>query len=470
MPSGKNAGGEFEALMLEGSASEDGPEKTCEHCGQHLAADAVYCQKCGAQQKKPCLPCSCCCCCCSCCLILVILLVVLTLFATHRVESWLAAGASKVLSATLGVPVSLGSVHFGLWQGRASISDLAVPSPQGYQRDFLDLTHLALDLSPASLLMSRLLGSSTVPIELEEISVRSLQVFIEKPADSEDSNAKTVVAHVNEILKPTGTLEENIALGLHALTGRIQADRIEFRDISISVCIHPMCDNVPPILFVLREFLITNVGKKGKGVFLYQLVELLVKTLLMAIIKAAPENLRINLMRAVGAGIKAAVNQLDYEAVHFRIESGSDSGSQETHDVGYDVGELSGWVAAQFDSLPLKASNLGVELNTGALKAQTALTNAAVSTQAKANLEATKLGAEANLEANKLGAEANFEANKLGAEANLEANKLGAELTGAGIKANTALTGMGIKANTAFNNAITKLRNGFTTGFTSGLR
>ena len=38
-------------------------------------------------------------------------------------------------------------------------------------------------------------------------------------------------------------------------------------------------------------------GKKGQGVFLYQLAEMIVRTLLVAVLKAAPENLRENLFR-----------------------------------------------------------------------------------------------------------------------------------------------------------------------------
>lgn len=39
------------------------------------------------------------------------------------------------------------------------------------------------------------------------------------------------------------------------------------------------------------------LGKKGQGVFLYQLAEVIVRTLLLAVLKAAPENLRENLFR-----------------------------------------------------------------------------------------------------------------------------------------------------------------------------
>ena len=38
----------------------------------------------------------------------------------------------------------------------------------GFQHDFLDLEHLALDIDPMSLLRSRLLGSVNFPTEVEE--------------------------------------------------------------------------------------------------------------------------------------------------------------------------------------------------------------------------------------------------------------------------------------------------------------
>ncbi|CAE7361280.1 fdhC [Symbiodinium sp. CCMP2456] len=62
----------------------------------------------------------------------------------------------------------------------------------------------------------------------------------------------------------------------------------------------------------------------------------------------------------------------------------------------------------------------------------------------------------------------------------LEAAKIGTDLVGMGVKAqkdaNTAFTNMGVKANTEVlkaetkaNNFFNKVRDGFTTGFTSGL-
>eukprot|EP00434_Breviolum_minutum_P022612 symbB.v1.2.019954.t1/scaffold1656.1/size107472/1 len=152
---------------------------------------------------------------------------------------------------------------------------------------------------------------------------------------------------------------------------------------------------------------------------------------MLAVLKAAPENLRENLLRAVGAGIKDQLASLDFGTVDFGDGSGLQS-----------AGQLAGWASAKVALLPLEATNAAVALNTKALEAENAIRNSAISSQAKMGLEAAKMGSE---------------------------------LTNMGVKANTAFTNMGVNANTKLLNAETKantffnnLRNDFTSGFTSG--
>lgn len=377
--------------------------------------------------------------CCACCLATLLAMILAAVLGVSNAESWLTAASQKVLTATLGVPVSLDSISLSLFQGRASVVQLDVSSPPGFQSDFLGFQSLIFDLNLPSVLESRLLGSSTIPLEVEEFAITSLNVFIEEKSDG-SSNVKEILDHITKIDPESSASfsEDSIGDDLHTLTTRVKADRIEFRNISIAVCIHPVCDNTPPITYTLKEILVTDIGKRGKGVFLYQLAEVFVRTLLMAVVKAAPENLRQNVVRAVGAGVASAMKKLDYGTVHFN--AGDGLGLQ-------DVGEFSGWIAGQAAALPLKASNSAAAMNLQALKAQTAITNAAVSTEAKASLEATKVGTA---------------------------------FTGMGVQANTAFTNMGVKANSAVlsaetkaniaaNNALTKLRTGFTSGFSGGL-
>ncbi|CAJ1453947.1 unnamed protein product, partial [Effrenium voratum] len=341
--------------------------------------------------------------------VLVLLAVVGVALGINALQGWLATSASAVLGATLGVPVSLGSIHLGILEGRASVRELQVGSPEGFSHDFLDLGRLVFDLAPMSLLKSRLLGSAVYAVEVEEVTVSTLRIYIEQPAGDAPSNAKVIVDHLNALapqpqLDPA-PVEDGAAQALHALTSKIKADKIDFKDIGVAFCGHPSCDQAGPATYVVKEILITDVGKKEDGVFLYQLAEVVVRTLLLAVLKAVPENLRDNLLRAIGDGISYKLTHLDFGSIHLDIGDGN--GLQ-------NVGELTGWVSAKFAALPLEATSAAVALNTKALEAENTIRNSAISTGAKMGLEAAKLGAE---------------------------------MTGMGIKANTAFTNMGVNAN-----------------------
>jgi len=436
---------EQNALVASDSMSDDAEEGFfCHRCGHPLPSGARFCQKCGARQpdrrrlQRGSCPCSSCICCCSTCCVLVLLcLAISTALGISALQNWLGSCAGSVLSATMGVPVSLGSVHLGLLEGRASIRKLAVGSPEGFHHDFLDLKHLVFDISPMSLLKQRLMGSAVVAVELEEVSINTLHVFIEQTSEYAPSNAKIIVDHLNALAPKAATqvdAEDGTAEALHALTTRIKADKIDFSDIGIGYCKQPDCGKYGPATYVVKEILITDIGKRGNGVFLYQLAEVVVRTVLVAVLKSAPDNMRQNLLRAIGSGVGNQLDNLDFGSLNFDL---GDGGGLQT------VGEMTGWLSGEFASLPMKATNAAVALNTKALELENDIRNSAIADQAKMGLEAAKIGTD---------------------------------LVGMGVKANTAFTNMGVKANTEVlkaetkaNNFFNKVRDGFTSGFTSGL-
>lgn len=432
--------------LVSDSLSDDNEEEDlyCSNCGHQWEQNAKFCQKCGTRRhaKARAAPSCQTCCCCTCLLVLVFLVVGIPLglnYELSSLETWLASVASTVLSATMGVPVTLDAVQINIFGGRAAISDLKVGSPPGFHHDFLDLNSLVFDMDPLSLLRSRLLGSVNFPTVVEEISVKTLHAFVEELSEDSPSNAKIIVDHLNSLAAqaivsaPTAEQVENSAAeAVHALTTKIKVDLIHLKDVGIGYCGH-LCQNLGPATYVVPEIKITDVGKKSNGVFLYQLAEVIVRTLMLAVLKAAPENLRENLLRAVGSGIKDQLANLDFGTVDFGDGSGLQS-----------AGQLAGWASAKVALLPLEATNAAVAFNTKALEAENAIRNSAISSQAKMGLEAAKMGSE---------------------------------LTNMGVKANTAFTNMGVNANTKLLNAETKantffndLRNDFTSGFTSGLR
>jgi len=276
-----------------------------------------------------------------------------------------------------------------------------------------------------------------------------LNVFLEQDSYS-NWNVKTIADHVSQKLanpQPLAEhLEEDVGEGLHTMTGKYRADKIVLSNISISVCVHPMCDAGLPVMYNVDKIFISDVGKKGNGVFLYQLVEILIETLLMAVVKSAPANLQLNLVNAVGAGLEIAADKLDYGMVHF--DSGNGNGIQE-------VGTIAGWVAGEAAALPTKVAASNAKLGLEALKVNTALTNKAIATQTA--ITNSEIGTQVKL-------------NSMGVRMNVESNKIGAGFTNAGVRMNSDIIADEAKANLAANNFLTKLRTGFATGFGHGLR
>ncbi|CAE7469142.1 fdhC, partial [Symbiodinium microadriaticum] len=136
-------------------------------------------------------------------------------------------------------------------------------------------------------------------------------------------------------------------------------DKIDFSDIGIGYCKQPDCGKYGPATYVVKEILITDIGKRGNGVFLYQLAEVVVRTVLVAVLKSAPDNMRQNLLRAIGSGVGNQLDNLDFGSLHFDL---GDGGGLQT------VGEMTGWLSGEFASLPMKATNAAVALNTKALE------------------------------------------------------------------------------------------------------
>merc|ERR1711933_668485 len=85
---------------------------------------------------------------------------------------------------------------------------------------------------------------------------------------------------------------------------KIKAKRIEIANISVKACIHPLCDGIlhgqGPLEYGLKQVLITDVGMESNGVTLLEFAEIFVRAILMSVVKSAPEQIRLNLVRILG--------------------------------------------------------------------------------------------------------------------------------------------------------------------------
>jgi len=365
----------------------------------------------------------CCCCCCFCCSMNVLALVLTVIALIYYMNVWVKYAIETVGSAVLGTEVSLDALTIALTQGRVSISNMTVASPASFEDSFVTLGRFVLDVDPKSVLAAWLSGFCA-PVVLEEFSVFDIRVAIDMnwTAHKDNravSNVQRILSHMNEVTKElrpiapeqptTPTPEEMGNEALHAMITKIRADRIELANISCSALIRPFLS--VPVTFTLKEVLVKDVGKTGNGVYLWELVEILTRAILMAVIKSAPDNIRANLAKVLGPGL---FRELDFSEILYDTGEGL-----------HDIGEFSGWAAGEAALLPLRFAAL-----------QARITGKAISTGAKMNLEAAKVGAE---------------------------------LTGAAIRGQLAATNTAVKAGVAATNALTKLRTGFTTGFTGAL-
>lgn len=273
-----------------------------------------------------------------CCLILIIICVlcaatgVFTMFLNKAAQQSLEA----LGAAALGVHTGVGSVSIALFSTRSEIWDVRVATVPGFGTDdFLDMGDSVFDFNAWSLLAK--------PFDLEELGVSNLFVSIDKRGQM--SNVQKIVDHVNKFAEqakqPASTAKLQVPGGpqtlqddIHTMTSKIIADRVSFKNISTSVCLHPLCDATAPATFTLREILIKEVGTNNGGVYLYEFVQIIVHAIVNAIIRAAPAQIGQNLMAGMHGSLQKA---LDYASVHY--------------DVGGGLQKVGEWASKEFDLL-----------------------------------------------------------------------------------------------------------------------
>jgi len=414
-----------EESNLAGSSSSS-EEHFCHVCGAELPRRAKFCPECGARPKENQGP-SCTkklgFCCCGTFLLVALLLALSLIFLDQGIKT----AVEQIGGILLGVDVLLESVSINLASFSVDLVKLRVDSPAKYEDPIFKLDHFAFDVDPGSL-ATAWWSDYTKPAVLEDLKVVGLQVMINMDAfPVGQNNAQDIVDHMNEVLHlGAGKLEEEHEqfpgfvpapedLKIHApppptfdvaskaAFARVRAHEIRMANITAGIRI----STLPETTFTLDEVLVTDVGKEGDGVHVYELVEILVRSILMSVIKGAPTSIRSNLARAFGDGLW---REIGFAAVHLDLGQGMQ-----------DIGNWMGWVAGE-----------SAQLN-------------------------TRLVSE--------GAAMSAQAASMGATINSQFLSEGAKLTG--MAANAQLTASGAQAEATAMAA--KLQSDLTTGFTSGM-
>lgn len=239
-----------------------------------------------------------------CTIIPVVLLIALVL----TINVWAANAIEIVASQVLGVETDIGSVNIALFSARSSVTDLKVGSPSGSFPYFLTLDRGLFDLKISSLLFS--------PLEMQDIELTDLKVSIDQQVNG-DSNAKRIIDHIHQVTNRGN--EVQLQDTVHTMTKKIMVDKLHFRNISTMLCVHPVCEVTGSGYFWIKEVQISDVGKNSRGVYLYELLEIIVQALVLAAIKAAPAELSGNLQSGLG---QALFKVLDYQDLQLDVGNG----------------------------------------------------------------------------------------------------------------------------------------------------
>ncbi|CAJ1374642.1 unnamed protein product [Effrenium voratum] len=200
------------------------------------------------------------------------------------------------------VPTSVGSVEISPLSARWSLSDLEVASPPGFgQYSFLTLGSGVFDLSFRSVIFN--------PLQLQELTLQDVHLNIDQHVDG-SSNAKSIMEHITKASSSAQSKQFNEVI----MTKKVIVDKISFSNIVTRLCLHPSCEMSPPPYFVIKKVEVSDVGKKEGGVYVPDLLQVIVRAVVVAAIRAAPHQLGNPLAESLGAGLLQA---LDYAQIHY---------------------------------------------------------------------------------------------------------------------------------------------------------
>lgn len=274
--------------------------------------------------------------CVGCILFLIVLGVLMSLL---MLNPWALTKAESMGAETFGVPTEVSSVNLDTFRARASMENLEVLSPPGFGGVFFSLGHGVFDARFESLFSG--------VVEIQEMALSQLRVNIDQHIDG-DSNAKRIMDHVAVVSESAKS--KQFAAIMQELNTTVTVDRLHFQDISIRLCMHPVCDKMEPQPFVIKEIRVKNIGKKSGGVNIPELMQIILRSVVIAGIHAAPQQQGSPLLQSLGSSM---VEALDYAGMHY--------------DLGQGLQQAGTWTAAELGSLSKSATAMG-SVMTGALQ------------------------------------------------------------------------------------------------------
>lgn len=204
----------------------------------------------------------------------VLAIVVLIVVAVLWIDRVAKAGVEKGSTYALGVPTALDSADIGILTGRSGLNGLTVSNPAGFESPhFLHLGEGVLAVSLGTLTQDT--------VELSEFSLTGIDMNLEKRGGK--ANYQVITDNLKRFESGDAKSTEDKAADKGK---KFIIRKIVVKDVTVHVNLMPIGGDLTKLTVPIEELQLENVGSESdKGVVVAQVVNTLVKAILMAAIE-----------------------------------------------------------------------------------------------------------------------------------------------------------------------------------------
>uniref|UniRef100_A0A6U6HJA7 Uncharacterized protein n=1 Tax=Zooxanthella nutricula TaxID=1333877 RepID=A0A6U6HJA7_9DINO len=275
---------------------------------------------------------------CIACVTVVVVVLLISQFAIGAMfDQAVKAEVEKKGSQLLGTNVTVQAVWLNVFLGHASMQSVKVADPPGYPSNMLTMHGFDFDVGPISLIWGYLSGYNH-PIIIRRMIIKGCDMSLYMKALKGGSNVGEVLVHLNNQSHPSDKKSKMDAI--------IKVEYFQLADTTVTWQLHPL----GPSSFEIRDIIIRDVGTKEGGVTVKHFMEIVARTVLESVVKAAPGKAASKFAGAFGVNL---TEPMDYaEAEYDKVGDGQ---------AGQDLDDFDGWVKKEADEVienPAEASKV----------------------------------------------------------------------------------------------------------------
>ena len=220
-------------------------------------------------------------------LLLIIVAVVGFVFINHLAKAGIEVGGK----AALGVPTRVDGVHVGLFSGSAELSKLNVGNPEG----FTSPSFLTLNSGAVAVSLPSLLGDV---VEIPTLELDGVDLYVEKNKEGR-ANYQVIMDHQKK--RETDEPAKTKADKSDESGKKLIIKQVKITNVTMHADVLPAG---PPVLVVVPEILLTNVGTSdGAGVNTAEVVNILVKAIFASAVANSANLLPADVLADMNAGL-----------------------------------------------------------------------------------------------------------------------------------------------------------------------